>query len=83
MNIRRGELIGLHVEVLRSSDPSQVGVRGTVVDETMKTLVIDHRGKEKMIPKKGALFRFETQGGSDVRGEDILFRPEERIKRAR
>lgn len=83
MSIRKGELIGLRVEVVAATDPSQIGLRGLVVDETMKTLVIEKEGKEKMIQKKGAVFRFENRGGIEVHGEDILFRPEERIKRAR
>ncbi len=83
MSVRKGELIGLHVEVMRATDPSHVGVRGLVVDETMKTLVIEQEGKEKMIQKKGSVFRFDTRGGVEVRGDDILFRPEERVRRAR
>ena len=83
MSVRKGELIGLHVEVTRATDPSHVGVRGLVVDETMKTLVIEQEGKEKMIQKKGSVFRFDTRGGVEVRGDDILFRPEERVRRAR
>ncbi len=83
MSVRKGELIGLHVEVMQATDPSHVGVRGLVVDETMKTLVIEQEGKEKMIQKKGSVFRFDTRGGVEVRGDDILFRPEERVRRAR
>jgi len=83
VSIRKGELIGLHVEVVEATDSGHIGLRGRVVDETMKILIIEKEGKEKMIQKKGALFRFEIRGGIEVRGEDILFRPEERIKRAR
>ena len=83
MSVRKGELIGLQVEVVKATDSSQVGVKGRVVDETMKTLIIEQEGKEKMIQKKGTVFRFDTHGGVEVTGEDILFRPEERIKRAR
>ena len=83
MSTKKGELIGLHVTVLEATDPSHIGICGKVVDETMKTLYVEQGGKQKMIPKKGAVFRFDTQGGIEVRGEDILFRPEERIKRAR
>jgi len=83
VSIRKGELIGLQVEVIGAADPGHVGLRGRVVDETMKTLTIEKEGKEKMIQKKGALFKFDIHGGIEVRGEDILFRPEERIKRAR
>ncbi len=83
MSIRKGELIGLRAEVVEATDPSQVGVNGLVVDETMKTIKIEQEGKEKMIQKRGTVFRFDIRGGVDIHGEDILYRPEERVKRAR
>ncbi len=83
MNLRKHELIGLEVAVLRSTDPSLVGVRGLVVDETRNTLVVEAGGREKRVPKEGARFRFEAQGGVEVEGEEILFRPEDRVKKAR
>ena len=83
MSIRKGELIGLHVEVVGATDKSQVGIKGRVVDETMKMLVIEKDGKENMVQKKGTTFRFDARGGISVKGEEILFRPEERVKRGR
>ena len=83
MTSRKGELIGLQVEVVGATDNSQVGIKGRVVDETMKMLIIEQDGKEKMVQKKGSTFRFDIQGGLSVKGEEILFKPEERIKRAR
>jgi len=83
MNVRKHELIGLQVAVLRSSDPSLVGVRGLVVDETRNTLVVEAAGREKRVPKEGTRFRFEVQGGVEVDGDEILFRPEDRTKKAR
>ena len=83
MNLRKHELIGLEVEVLHATDPSQAHVRGRVVDETRNTLVLEIRGDEKRIPKHGSRFRFEIQGGLEVDGEEIRFRPEDRVKKAR
>ena len=40
-DIIRHELIGLHVSVVDSTDPSIVGVEGRVIDETRNTLVIE------------------------------------------
>ncbi|WP_336036549.1 ribonuclease P protein component 1 [Halobacterium yunchengense] len=37
----RHELVGLHVRVVESTDPSRVGIEGEVVRETMRTLVVD------------------------------------------
>jgi ribonuclease P protein subunit POP4 len=83
MNLRKHELIGLDVEVVNATDPSQEHLRGRVVDETRNTLVLDIHGDEKRIPKHGSRFRFEVQGGFEVDGEDIRFRPEDRVKKAR
>jgi len=83
VNLRKHELIGLEVEVLHATDPSQAHVRGRVVDETRNTLVLEIQGDEKRIPKHGSRFRFEIQGGLEVDGEEIRFRPEDRVKKAR
>lgn len=83
MNLRKHELIGLRVEVLNATDPSQAHLRGLVVDETRNTLVVESQGAEKRIPKQGSRFRFEIQGGVEVDGEEIRFRPEDRVRKAR
>jgi ribonuclease P protein subunit POP4 len=82
-NLRKHELIGLEVAILRAKDPSLVGVRGHVVDETRNTLVVQAEGREKRVPKEGTRFRFALQGGVDVDGDEILYRPEDRVKKAR
>ena len=77
----RTELIGLDVEVL--SAPYS-GITGKVVDETKNTFTIESAGTEKMVPKPGNVFRFVTEKGTaDLNGSEILFRPEDRIKKAR
>lgn len=83
MNLRKHELIGLQVQVVRATDPGQVHMNGRVVDETRNLLVIESGGVEKRIPKQGARFRFEIQGGIEVEGDEIRFRPEDRVKKAR
>ncbi len=83
MNLRKHELIGLQVEILQATDPGQVHVRGRVVDETRNLLVIEAAGVEKRIPKQGARFRFQIEGGIEVEGDEIRYRPEDRIKKAR
>ncbi len=83
MNLRKHELIGLQVEVLRATDPGQVAVSGLVVDETRNLLVVETGGVEKRIPKQGSRFRFQIQGGIEVEGDEIRFRPEDRVKKAR
>lgn len=83
MSLHKHELIGLDVEVVVATDPTLRALSGRVVDETRNMLVIEVQGVEKMVSKKGSRFRFPTRGGVEVEGEDILYRPEDRIKKAR
>lgn len=81
-NIIIHELIGLEMVVLNHSDPSLIGKRGTVVDETLNLLVVATPFGEKKIPKKYGVFAFRINTKwTIVRGDEILFRPWERPKR--
>ena len=83
MNLLKHELIGLSVVVTGASDPSLVGLHGTVIDETRNTLRVETPKGEKTVPKHGTTFAFQVQGGLRVDGDDLLYRPEDRIKKAR
>ncbi len=83
-NIVFHELVGLKATVLAHSDPTLIGVVGTVVEETEKTLVVKTGdGRLIRILKPGGLFAFTLPGGDVVvvRGEDIVGAPAERLKR--
>ncbi len=51
-NLVRHELISLKVKIKESTNPSQVGIEGKVIDETFKTLKIETKKREKTIPKE-------------------------------
>ncbi len=69
------------MEVLEDSNPSNVKLRGRVVDETMKTLVIRSAGL-KRIAKKDAVFKFSLGGTAvKVEGRSLIGRPEDRVKK--
>ena len=81
-NLEVHELIGLEVEVVKSTNPLQRGLSGRVVDETYHMLVLETPEGEKMIMKKGAEFRFRLNDKSViVKGDRINYRPHERIKK--
>ena len=44
-NIFYHELIGLELKVVDSSNPSLIGLSGTVIDETKKTLLVEVKEK--------------------------------------
>jgi ribonuclease P protein subunit POP4 len=81
-NLVRHEFIGLNVKVVKSRNKNLIGLVGRVIDETMQTIKIEDDG-EKIIPKKGSVFRFTLPNGQrvDVIGDIILARPEDRIKK--
>ena len=83
-NIIVHELIGLSVRVKNALSQTYVDIQGKVVDETLNTIVIRTTNGDKRIPKKGTVFEFVLPTGEkvDVKGNDILNKPENRIKRS-
>lgn len=81
-NVTRHELIGLWAEVTKSSNKSNVGIAGKVVDETKNMIVIKKGDKEKKVEKMDSEFAFTLPMGKKVKvsGFSIAARPEERIK---
>lgn len=81
----RGELVGLEATVATSTDPGLAGLRGLVVDETLRTLVLRRAdGRESRIGKVGNTFELQTPGGPvRIPGDAIEFRPGERTKKVK
>jgi ribonuclease P protein subunit POP4 len=82
-SILQHEFIGLKAKVMRSSNPSCVGISGRVVDETQKTFTILHKEKEKIIVKETSVLHFALPDGSliEVDGKVLVGRPEDRVKK--
>ena len=77
-NILLHELIGLQCEVVNAKNKTQIGLRGKIIDETMKTVIIN----SKRVFKCGTIFRLTVAGKKiDVDGSYLLARPEDRIKK--
>lgn len=81
-NILRHELIGLKVKIAKSSSKSLERIRGIITDETKNMLVIESRGKRKMVPKNESTFHISLEDGKvvEVEGRLLVGRPEDRIK---
>jgi len=81
-NLKQHELIGLQVEVVAALNEASVGLKGKVVDETQKTLVIRDASTLKRVFKKGTTFKFKLPDEEvEVEGDEIAFRPWERISK--
>lgn len=83
-DVARHELIGLEVSV-RSPHPGWDGLSGRIVDETKNTFLVERAsGPAVMVPKRGQRFEFRVGDALvEVRGDDIIFRPEDRTKKVR
>jgi len=81
-NILRHELIGLDVKVAGAKNRTIHAAKGKITDETRNMLRIAYKGRERLIPKNVATFRFELQDGTivDVDGTRLVARPENRLK---
>ncbi len=77
------EYIGKHLEVIDSNHSGYMAIEGKVVDETKNTFVVDtNSGEEKTIPKEKNEFKVEFEGKEAViDGNELSYRPEDRIKR--
>ena len=77
-DIIRHELIGLNVEVKNSNNPSLIGIKGKIIDETKSMLKI----KNKMIPKNQVTLQVDFKGKKLlVEGKLLFGKPEDRIKK--
>lgn len=82
-NIVLNELIGLKAKVIKSLDRKQKGLSGTVIDETKNTVLLETPSGTRTVIKKTSVFRFYSGRKSFVvNGEEIGFRPHERIEKS-
>ncbi len=79
----QSEFIGLNAEVVKSTNPCSVGIKGKVTNETRNTLSIHQAGKDKTITKNTSTFQLATHDGTivEVDGKIIIGRPEDRVKK--
>ncbi len=82
-NVHAHELIGLSAKVVESTDPSFVGLSGTIVFETKNTLIVKAANKAKQIAKVVAKkIKITTPTGACfISGSSLIARPEDRVSR--
>lgn len=73
------ELIGEKIEVIKASNPSNLGITGKIVDETKSTIKVECEGKVKTLLKQTITFKLIGKNQL-IKGSDIIKRPEERLK---
>ena len=82
-SLARHELIGLEVLVETSSNPSQIGLKAQVVDETRNTFLLETKAKVLRLAKKNTNLIFTLPDGQSVRvnGSILISQPENRISK--
>ncbi|MHB8117421.1 MAG: ribonuclease P protein component 1 [Methanothrix sp.] len=82
-SLARHELIGLEVRVVTSSNPSQIGLKAQVVDETRNTFLLETKAKVLRLAKKNTNLIFTLPDGQNVRvyGSILISQPENRISK--
>ena len=75
-------LIGREVEVINATDKSLIGVKGRIIDETLKTFKIKQDSRIKVVPKNAVRLKISLPSGEiEINGNLLMQRPEERIKK--
>jgi ribonuclease P protein subunit POP4 len=78
------EFIGCHVTIHDCTDPTWTGRQGIIVDETKHLFLININNTIKKIEKKIAIFQVTLPEKTiRINGSKIIYRPEDRIKKAR
>ena len=71
--------ISHNLTVLESNEPSLVGVSGTVVEETKRTIIVRTESREVALAKD--IIKFTIDSGEPIIGSLVTQRAEERIGR--
>ncbi len=76
--IYAAEFIGAKIKVMDATNKSLQGLEGSIIDETKNSFKIKNsKQEEKTVLKKGAVFMINN---NTIKGDEIIKRPEERIK---
>ena len=79
-NIISHEIIGLHTEIIESTNPQILGVKGIIVDETKSMFTINTKYKMIKIPKSNNKWKFSIQNKDVVLdGNKLHKKPQDRL----
>lgn len=79
-NIASHELIGLHAQIVKSSNEQIVGIAGKVIDETKFMFTLDTVKGKKKFPKDTARWKFSFKcDQTEIDGTKLVKRPYERM----
>ncbi len=75
----RHELIGLYIVILDSSNKTNIGIKGKIVDETKFTIVINHNNTKKRLFKNNITMNvYVNKNIILIQGKSLIGRPKDR-----
>ena len=82
-SILQQEFIGLRAKIVGSSNPFNIGIKGTITDDTRNTLTIRQNNEEKTIIKNTSIFHVTLPDEQivEIDGKVLVGRPEDRVKK--
>ena len=79
-NLSSHELIGLHTEIIESSNSQIIGLNGTITDETKSMITMSTKNGTKMIAKLNNSWKFKVNSNEVIlQGAQIAKRSFDRI----
>lgn len=81
-NVIKHELIGLIAEVINAKNPSLIGLKGKIIDETRSTITLKTtQGKKVIIKKQVKMAITIMKSKTEIDGSLLVGRVEERLKK--
>ena len=82
-DVLRTDLIGLYAKIIESTHQDYIGIKGIIVDETKKTLIIMDDKKKKRIAKEVSVLQITLPNGKSyiVDSVSTIGHPVDRIKK--
>ena len=75
-------LIGLECEVVNSTQRNQIGLKGQIINETLKTITLKTKEGNKKISKKEITLKIKLKNGEqEIDGKELTQRPHERLRK--
>ena len=80
-SITKYELIGSYAEIVDSTNTSNIGIKGKIIDETKNTIIIKQKDKQKRLFKKNITLMIKIKDKKyKIKGELLAKRPKDRLK---
>ena len=79
--IERHELIGSNIKIIGSKNPSLIGFRGKIIDETENMLIVQGKTQKKIIKNQVKMVIKFNNKEIIIEGKEIVGRPADRLKK--